>query len=338
MMVSVALRMPNAISIIFGAAGVISTLFAQLRLGGSTVISEWWQVVLPMTIAAVFALLCATAGVVLWFIGVVKLLAHGRNVAADRLNCGADGFIRLAKKTFSTHIWLLLVCCALWLLTVKLKNGASWPVIYPLVPVIMLGAIHVTLAVLFIEPEVDPVRTAGMGFSLLGHAAALEMKLDSVDDPVWPWQYVFMPSWLTYAWVLALCASRGSTACRRRADLIQNQMTGQKARVEQRVAFENVRQIVCVAAWALCFCIAQVMLTIRLNGAAALPWTIILAPALVGWITLVFGTAAPIDRWASCTINELLVLACGSTAMRAVQLTAPKDEEDSPLLARVLEH
>lgn len=326
--VKILLWIPLVLRIFIGAAGVLSLLLAHGKLSKTTMVHEWWQVILPCTTASGLLLACTSVAVVLWFVGTLRVVALQRqgNRAADR---GADSLIKLAKATIGTNGWALLVFLFLWLLGVRLQHGPSIPLIYPFTPLIILGCAHLFLATLLVEPEVDSVRSFGCGISLLVHSTVLVLMFDSgekLNDS--QWVYVFIPSWATYAWIVGLCIIRRQAV--HEALLEAEMQVGEKAKARIHELRELLKSIIGMALWAVFFCAAHVLLVWRLTyHTMNVRWSLIFTLALLGWMAFIGAAVAPMTSCAQDCVVELLSIA----GVRVPVEDAMKDTEATPLLA-----
>eukprot|EP00746_Dinoflagellata_sp_MGD_P001288 gnl/MRDRNA2_/MRDRNA2_102431_c0_seq1.p1 gnl/MRDRNA2_/MRDRNA2_102431_c0~~gnl/MRDRNA2_/MRDRNA2_102431_c0_seq1.p1 ORF type:complete len:356 (-),score=42.80 gnl/MRDRNA2_/MRDRNA2_102431_c0_seq1:26-1093(-) len=326
--VKVLLWIPFAIRILTGATGILSLLVAYAKL---TKISpqpiEWWQVILPCTVISGVILACTSVAVVLWFFGTLRVVSIQRRSfrGEDR---GADTLIRLAKVTIGTNAWALLVFLFLWLLGVRLQHGPSIPLVYPFAPLMILGCGHLLLAIFLVEPEVDSVRSFGFGLSLLVHSIVAVAMLDSSLNDI-KWGYVFIPSWVTYAWAIILCIMRRQSTIGKIFEMEQAKQDG-KLVVKIQAMRQLLNSVTAMGLWAGFFCVAQILLTWRLCfKTESVRWSAILSPAVFGWIAFI---GPGVEPTVSCTyecLKEILSLA-------GVQLpteNTPHQTESTPLLA-----
>jgi len=256
-----------------------------------------------------------------------------REGARGATNTGSDGLIRLAKATMGTNGWALLVFLFLWLLGIRLQHGEGIPLIYPLTPLIVLGSVHVALATFLVEPEVDSVRSFGFGLSLLVHSIVFVLTLDSGDNlAATHWATVFIPSWLTYAWVVSLCIIRRNKILQ---DMIEVEgQPDERAKARLQELRQLIKSIIGMGFWALAFCTAQVLLVLRLTlsdaHAAKIGWNVIFVPALLGWIAFIGPAVDPTASCAQRCLIELLSLA--GAQVPSEELARQSVTEASPLL------
>lgn len=332
-LVHIILWLPTVAHILGGSAGALCLILAKVHVAGSGKISEWWQVLAPVTAAAAFALACTSLAVILWLWGALRMFRSPRILrrggAEEEQWCEPETvtLIRLWKTVFGAHGFWLLVFLAVWLLTVQLyQRGSVQPVIYPLMPLVVLGLINIVSAVIFVPPEVDPPRRAFIGVSLVAHAAALALKLDMQDDPFlqgkspgYPWCLVCIPSWFTYAGVILSRSSSVATAFRHESK-------------EETVNFDRILCSVGTFVWAACFCAAQLVVVLRLDGLAMMPFGVAVLIGLVGWITVALATFRPICTQARSILAELLLAAGAELPFEEVSADACSDEAAQPLL------
>lgn len=326
------LWIPFALRMLTGVAGVLTFVFAYGKLTNTSVVNEWWQVILPCTIATGLILACTSVAVVLWFVGTVRVVALQRELGRiDRQDRGADSLIRLAKATIATNGWAVLVFLFFWLLGVRLQHGPSIPLIYPFMPLIILGCVHLVLATLLVEPEVDAVRSFGFGLSILVHSIVFILTLDVKDNlENTHWAYVFVPSWATYVWAIVLCIMRSKATLHDLAEAESLQSEKAKAKISK--LRQLLKSIIGMGVWAVLFCIAHVLLVLRLSFEVyveKIQWIAIFVPALLGWIAFI---AFAVDPMASCAQECLVEL----LSIAGVQLPAEgtqRETEATPLLA-----
>lgn len=328
--VKVLLWIPFAIRILTGKAGITSLLLAYMKLTKTSPVPfEWWQVVLPCTIISGVILACTSVAVVLWFFGTLRVVSIQRRSlrGEDR---GADTLIRLAKVTIGTNAWALLVFLFLWLLGVRLQHGSSISLLYPFAPLMILGCGHMLLAIFLVEPEVDSVRSFGFGTSLLVHSIVFVATLDSSLE--WDgikWVCVFIPSWVTYAWVIILCIMRRQAIIGKSFEMEQAKQDGKSIAKVQQMR-QLLSSLTAMGLWAAFFCVAQALLTWRLTfNTESVRWSAILLPAVLGWIAFI---GPGVEPTVSCTyecLKELLSIA----GVQVPTENGPDQTETTPLLA-----
>lgn len=331
--VKVLLWIPAALRMLIGLAGILFFIFAYGKLTNTSLVPEWSQVVLPLTIVTGITLVCTSVAVVLWFVGTVRLVSLQRNERG--VNQGADNLIRLAKATIGTNGWVLLVFLFFWLLGVRLQYGPAIPLIYPFTPLIILGCVHLFLAALLVEPEIDSVRSFGFGLSLLVHSTVLILALDSGKQLEGRhWAYVSVPSWVTYAWVLVLCIIRARSILPDLAKAEPQADAKAKARIEGLRRL--LQSLIGMGIWSILSCTAHVLLVLRLSS-TAIQWGVIFVPAVCGWIAFVTFAAAPMAFCVQECLVELLLLAGvqipGNLSFQPSTEAARRETEATPLLA-----
>merc|ERR1719235_1923843 len=175
------------------------------------IINSWWWALFPLTFALHLVLLVFTITIVLWG-QVARRVCGGVDDDDDNSNFRLDVLFSTAKVCFIGHGYTLLLCVALWLLLAKAQFYPKWPMAYPMIPFIVLGFLHIIMAVMFKSPEVNALRSGSLGASYLAHAVAFIIKVDHhfEDQTKHPWGLVFLPSWLSYALVVCLCMVRGT--------------------------------------------------------------------------------------------------------------------------------
>lgn len=296
-------------------AGACSIALTIVMIGEFGLVSNWFHVALPVVIALTMIFLIFTALVVLWITVAVKLLGSPVDLEYEGEAFNLDSLFRTAKVCFIGHGYSLLLCVALWLVIIKADGWYSISTVYPCLPFIVLGAVHVLLAFMFKAPELDAGRSSFIGVSMLGHSVMLILKLDNHLKSSLPWSVVFIPSWFTYVGVLAVCALQGAFMVRRA--LSQADMPSE--RVEAQL-------LLGMTVWALGFGVSQVLVTLHLDGDFTWThWQLALVPALVGWVVLFLCAATHVSKF----FEDIVY-----TFLDAFGMEVERDEDDpkAPLL------
>lgn len=336
---------PYVMVVTCGLGVGLSMVFVMMKFKGVSALQSWWLVLLPMLIAFNLTLIAFTIALILWA-SVARSVCGGFDDDDREHNFRLDVLFRTAKVCFIGHGYTSLLCAALWLLLAKLVYHPKWSVIYPMIPIIILGALHVFMAVMFKSPEVNGLRSGGIGVSLLAHAFTIVFKIEHhLLDPKYPWALIFVPSWLTYAGVLALCIANGASVLSRLASVGTSQNTttaGRRARNPRKALQSELLVIAGFLIWAIGFSASQMLLAMKLDGHTKdLTWEIIAVPGIVGWVALIIFTATPAARYFGSTI-ALLAGALGVSIPvpveeRPQQRTLEDGEatERTPFLARL---
>lgn len=351
---------PYIMVVSLGVAIGLTLICIMMMMGGSKYITSWWWALLPLTIVLHVVLVVFTIALLLWG-QVARRVCGGTEDDDCESSFRLDVLFRTAKVCFIGHGYTTLLCVTLWLILAKAQYYPKWPMIYPMIPLIILGFLHIIMAVMFKSPEVNALRSGSLGVSYLAHAAAFVIKIDYhwEDDKNYPWALIFLPSWLTYALIICLCFARGTQQLQKlrdiknpRRDDEEDEMRSTTSAGQSYVGEEivprrkRVRDSLWVLAGMLIFSIgfaaSQLMLALRLDGHnKKMEWHIILAPAIVGWSALVFCTTSSISKYFR-EVATLLLGALGRAEDRepAWPTKKPKekeeDGEDTPLLQRLL--
>lgn len=354
--------MPYVMVVTLGIAVGLTLVCIMMMMEGSKMVNSWWWALLPLVVTLHVILVIFTITLVLWG-QVARRVCGGVDDDDDNSNFRLDVLFSTAKVCFIGHGYTTLLCVALWLLLAKAQYYPKWPMAYPMIPFIILGFLHIIMAVMFKSPEVNALRSGSLGVSYLGHAAAFIIKVDHhFEDPTThPWALVFLPSWLTYALMVCLCMARGMQLLQKlksiktpRDDADANAGPGySSARSGSTIGpgigedEETQRTKVSNELWTLAgllllaigFAASQLMLALRLDGLHTdISWHIILSPAIIGWIAFVVCTASSIGKYFS-VVAMLLVGALGATVEDKEPSwpnQKPADTEDTPLLQRLL--
>lgn len=274
----------------------------------------WWVVLLPISVSLCILFIVFTVAVIVW-VHVSYLVATG-NVEVDAdTDFRLDVLFRTAKICFLGHGYVVLLMIALGLLLLKLEHWPSLPVVYPLLPLIVLGAVYMFLAVMLKQPEVDAPWFFLVGISLFSQSVMLVIKLDHFrGDSRLPWGATFVPSWLTYVLLLIFCvlspfqavsaakadedreASYGSAEPfggrrERRED------SGLSGRSSSPTLQSELVKVIGIACWASGWGLSQMLLTLQLDVLFRCSWLCVVLPALLGWILLLVCVTKPVSEY-----------------------------------------
>lgn len=307
----------------FGGAAVCVTLVLLWMKGDIYKELSWWVVLLPVIIAVSVFLLVFTAAIFAWIYLAILLVTGNVEVDVDR-EVRLDVLFRTAKVCFLGHGYIQLLALALGLLLLKLSIWPNLPVVYPMLPLIVLGFIYVFLAVMFKQPEVDSTWYSIVGMSLLSQSIMLVIKLDQFyESDGLPWAATFTPAWLTYALLLVYCvtspiqaytegaADEGSrtalsTAASSEAPYgsVQRERSGSghnSARLQTQL-----QKVAGIGGWVIGCGLSQVFLTMRLDGLYKMSWLGILLPALLGCILLIVFDSELVSKYFRDILEMLL--------------------------------
>lgn len=301
-----------------GACGAATIILSGLMMSGT--IESWFWVLLPTLLALLLVFVEFTVASVTWVVVAVKLCAGPVEVEYEGDSFNLENLFGTAKVCFLGHGYtaMLVLAACLLLFKLELPSWASCPIIYPLLPVAVLGSMHVFLAIMFKSPEVDAGRSSFIGMSMLGHVVMLTLKIDHYQNAEsLPWALVFLPSWLTYGGCLVACAAFGAWGLSRlmQQNGAQSLPAGSSRDVPQAIDTKSLKSAVRaesillagVAAWAMGFCVSQVFITLRLDDLSkSVSWNVMLLPALVGWCVLVGCGAAHVKHFINGIIRIFL--------------------------------
>lgn len=290
------LLLPRSVWYGLGVAGACSIALAIIKVGESDWVSDWFGVALPLLIAITAICLIFTIAVVLWVTTAVKLLAGPSDIEYEGEAFNLDNLFKAAKVCFISHGYSLLLCVGLWLIVAKVEGWCNFSMVYPCLPFIVLGALHVFLAIMFKAPELDAGRSSFIGMSMLGHSVMLILKMDQHLKSSLQWSVVFVPSWFTYTGVLAVCSLHGA--------YILGMALAKTSKPAEPV---DGCLILGLTAWALGFGSSQVLLTLHLDrGWTSAHWELFLLPALLGWCALFLCAASSVSKHFEGVIKTFL--------------------------------
>lgn len=288
--------LPGLVVYFCGAAGVLSLILAELKLGDFGLVETWWGVFIPSLVALTAVFLLFTIFVIVWITVAVKLLNSPVEMEYESESFNLDMLFRTAKVCFLGHAYCALLCVAAYSLVYKLEHWEAYPLLYPCVPLLVLGSVHIVLAILFKAPEIDAGRSSFIGTSMLGHSVMLILKFDNHFKKTIAWAVIFVPSWVTYIGVLLVCCIQGVTLLRQNSPELSVQLAS-GALASSRDEAPNGALLCGLAVWAIGFGASQVLYTLRLDG----HWTgercsACLVPAILGLAVLTICAAGPVGR------------------------------------------
>lgn len=309
----------------------LALLLTALKLDGFLELS-WSDALMPVTVAVIVAFVVSSTAVFVWINVAIRLCTGIMEVEPDQ-DFRLDILFRTAKICFLGHGYISLVSVALVLLLLKLQVWHKLTAVYPLLPLIVLGAVYIFLAVLFKRPEVVEDWFFVAGASMLSQSIMLVLKLDHLRSSTQlPWAVVFIPSWLTYVLLLIYCVlaplelwpqamaddgGTGGSASVGDGDTGSARETRQGGRLRRQLI-----RVAGVASWVIGWSFSQVALTLRFDNLIKMSWLAVLCPAFIGWIlALVFVTGQVSDYFAG--IASLLLDSFG-----LVPLESTPDEEE----------
>lgn len=305
---------------------------------------KWWAVLLPIALATLFVHLLFTIAIAFWvhkIAGICRGQAEGEHGREPRL----EMLFRCAKLCFTGHLNSGLLILSLTLIYFKLDMSPDMPIVYPGLPLLVLGFLCVFKAVMFKSPEVNAAWSLFVGVWLLAQTSFMVLKLDYYPTHEhFPWGIAFCPSWCSYGFVLIWCIHSGAGGIlallehKGQSSQAEGGGTGDgvadypDATKEREEVAGKVRLVVGAALGACGLAATHVMLTLRLDGVSNLvPWLGLVCPALVGW-TILVATAAPTAAGHFNCVTRLLL-----DVLDIMPLDDDEDEDDveAPLLSGV---
>lgn len=273
----------------------LTLVLAALKLDLYTEL-PWWIVLLPVTIALVAAFLVLTMVIGAWVVVAVQMMS-GKLTPDDDQDFRLDMVLRTAKICFLGHGYISLLMVSLGLFLMKLGSWAGGlPVVYPLLPLAVLGLVYIVLAVTLKQPEVDTPWYFLVGSWLLSQSLMLVMKCDHArQSEHFPWAAVFTPSWLVYVLLLIYCVlspletfhqdkdEKNSTSASS-ADTHYGGAEGQAGTASAGRLPGQLLKVAGIFCWVVGWGLSQVLLALRLDALYKVAWLSVILPALLGWI------------------------------------------------------
>eukprot|EP00929_Paragymnodinium_shiwhaense_P119709 TRINITY_DN91604_c0_g1_i1.p1 TRINITY_DN91604_c0_g1~~TRINITY_DN91604_c0_g1_i1.p1 ORF type:complete len:377 (-),score=49.05 TRINITY_DN91604_c0_g1_i1:21-1151(-) len=351
-----------------GLLVLTSIALAGLRLHGALTL-QWWLVLLPACMALGVALLVLTMAVLMWLRLALRLLT-GAPLEVEGGEVSLDVIFTTAKTCFLGHGVVTLLFLSCLLLEVKLRWHEQSPMkplpaLYPLMPLVVLGTLHLLVAFFFRRPEADSALPMAGSMTLLSQSIMLVLKLDYFYKRVhFYWILTFLPCWIAYMFVFVFCVHFGVTSvvtlaqaraeesrARGRGEACCLSWHGEKGEdggsggtCGDRGQGEAVkpqpiegswpetpgyssRMVIALGCWCVGNCAAQVMLALRLDDILRTPWLAIVVPAFVSWAMLVAFAVEPMASYL-LDVRQRLLQPC---AIPADDLPEGRNER-APLL------
>lgn len=292
----------------------VTLLLAAIKLEFYTHLS-WWIVLLPISVALSVVFIVFSIAVIAWIRVSVAFLCGGDEEVDAEYDFRLLMFLRTAKIAFLCHGHLSLLMLSFGLLLIKIQFWPSLPVVYPLLPLIVLGMVYMFLALVFTQTEVDPHWFFVIGMSLVSQSIMLVVKLDHFQESkALPWAATFSPSWIAYVLLLIYCILSPLQIFRQASIEHDSQNAG---RSEAPYTFHSsddddderpsssallnaqIFKVLGIGCWAIGSSLSQALLTLRLDAVHKVSWMAVTMPALFGWIVftnLVSGCVSEYSR------------------------------------------
>lgn len=302
----------------------------------------WWKVFLPIEVAMCVIYVVLTIGIIVWA-NVAVLFFTGRLEIEHADDFRLDVLFRTAKICFLSHGLVTLLMLSLGLLLLKLYYWSNLPVVYPLLPLIVLGMAYIFLALIFTQREVDSPWFLLVGIFLLSQSVTLAIKLDiTKESKHMPWGLAFTPSWVTYACLLIYCVlSPINTYREARAEANTGSASSSMAyggaqrcsreETEARL-HKQLLKVVGIACWAFGWGLSQAVLTLRLDGLYKVSWLAVILPALVGWILLLVFVTGVVKEYFTEVAELLLQTFSLAPLCECLKDSSIHSEEEDPLI------
>jgi len=290
------LILPYVLVRLAGIAVCLALVLASVKLDIYTTL-PWWLVLLPITVTLGIVFLVLTIAVILW-VRVAILFFSGNIEVEEEAEMRLDVLVRTAKICFLGHGYVVLLMVSLGLLLLKLDFWHSLQIVYPLLPLIVLGVAYIFLGLVFKQPEVDSPWFLLVGMSVLSQSIMLVIKLDHMKESEGlPWAVTFTPSWVTHMLLLIYCVvsplrtfhEAQANDDSRSASSVETPYGGTEGLPSVSSTGKLHRQllkVVGMACWVLGWALSQALLTLRLDVLYKVSWLSVILPVLLGWILL----------------------------------------------------
>lgn len=323
--------MPNFLFRLVGLAVGLTLILACAKLDSYAHL-HWWAVFSPLGFALFVHFAVLSVAIALW-IHVAVLFVTGNIDCDPECELRLDVLFRSAKICFLGHGYVVLLILSLGMFLLKMHFYHTLPIAYPLLPIIILGMVHIFLALIFKQPEVHPASYFLIGMTLVGQSIMLVVKIDHyMDLQSIPWAVTFTPSWLTYVLLLIYCVA-SPLQCFQAAD---EEVTSASSSSyysshggadnfgsnRERIHL-HLLKVSGIACWSIGWGAAQVLLTLRLDLMYKVSWLGVIVPAFLGWVLLLVFINRPVDLYFR-NVAELL--------FATFSLINHQTEEQEPLL------
>lgn len=319
---------------------------------------RWSVVMLPISAAVALLFAVFTLSCFGWIVLAARMVNGHIQVDMDR-EPRLDVLFRTAKICFLGQGYTGLLVISTGLLLCKLTNWPNLPVIYPLLPIMVLGTAYIILAVLLRQPEVDAPWFFVAGATMLSQSIMLIVKIDHMwSSRSLPWAVVFIPSWLTYTLVLvfsilsplrlwpefisdheaAPAGENPTVPVTDDGDRSGGAEPPSSSAAESRemcgITGPTFRMQLCkavgLACWAIGWFTSQVLLAIHLDGHSLhIPWAALMLPAFIGWVLFVVFVSGMISDY----FLGIVCLVIDTFGLGSRKYMCDQDEEQAPLLA-----
>lgn len=268
---SLCLLVPYVLVRVAAFAVALTLVLAELKLDKYEWLA-WSWVLMPIIVTLIGVLVASIVAVGFW-VRTTVLLYSGQVEIGDGEEPRLDIILRTAKICFLGHSYAALLTIGLGLLLAKLQFWPTLPVVYPILPVIMLGMVYIVLGIMLKQPEVDSPWYVLIGSTILTQSIMVAIKVDiATESEFLPWGAAFIPSWITYVILFAyvlFCYVDWSP-----------------------LSSAQARKAMGIACWTSGWGLSQLLLTLRLDVEYKVSWLALLLPAFLGWVlTALFVTS-----------------------------------------------
>lgn len=313
---------PFAVSAVVSASAAVAL---SMLLAAGKMLSvpglAWWVVLAPVFLVLLGVLAALTAGIVVWFVQVCRSCGPEENFDDYQTQPRLDVILRTFKICFLGHNYASLLCLSWALVMLRVDHWRHLSVLQVVLPVIILGVVHVAVAVVFKQPEVDPGWSGLLGVVMIFQPLMIAVKIDYLwTEPRLRWVSVFWPSWLAYVLLFVHCVGRGVTCTQELLQADAAEPGGPRGGAEERLravgaggadkrslARERDRlwALVGAACGAAGFASSQVILALHLDGVSSRLWPYVILPSFIGWFTFSILVTRPLSDYLVSICQQL---------------------------------
>jgi hypothetical protein len=298
----------------------------------------WWAVFSPVLVTLCIMLAIMTIAIFVWVYVFVVVFSGGIEPEEECDFC-LEKLFRTAKICFLGHGYVNLLSLSAGLLLLKVSHEAWFglPLVYPMLPLMILGMAHLVLAMLLKQPEVDAPSYGLVGMTLLSQSIMLVVKLDHFrDSKSLPWATTFIPSWLTYTLLLIYCvmsplqtfhetqAEDGSRSASS-ANTPYGTDEHERARPSDNLSSQLVK-VAGIGSWVIGWAFSQALLTLRLDVFFKLSWLSVMLPAILGWTLLCMFLLGPVGDY----FGNVTQIVLGTFRWAPLSDCCKRDIEEAP--------